>query len=76
MLFAAWSTVPHSTEKTMSRGDFRQIATTFAQSMTPSPHAQPTGVPVTLPRSAPDCWMEMSFAWRWTRRPRTRSSHR
>ena len=49
---SACSMVPHSTEKTMSRFAFRQIRNTRAQSITPSPQAQPTGVPVTLPRSA------------------------
>ena len=52
----------------------RQTAITRAQSITPSPQAQPTGVPVTLPRSASDCATEMSLAWRWTRRSLTCSS--
>jgi hypothetical protein len=52
-LFDACAGVPHSTEKTMSRGQFsRTIRTIRCQSSTPSPQAQPTGVPVTLPRSA------------------------
>ena len=75
MLLAAWATVPHSTDNTMSRGQFLQIAMTRAQSMTPSPHAQPTGVPVTCPRSASDWLTEISLAWRCTRRSATRSSH-
>ncbi len=62
MLRAACSTVPHSTEKTMSRGALRQIAITRFQSMTPSPHAHPTGVPVTFPRSASLCRIEISLA--------------
>ena len=71
MLRAAWSTVPHSTLKTMSRGAVRQISMTLAQSITPSPQAQPTGVPVTLPRSASDWSTEMSLACRWTSRSLT-----
>ena len=51
----ACSTVPHSTESTRSRFALRQSLITRAQSMTPSPHAQPTGVPVTLPRWEEDC---------------------
>ena len=74
---SAWSIVPHSTEKTMSRGQpLRTMSMTFAQSITPSPQAQPTGVPVTLPRSALDCWTEMSLAWRWTSLFTTRRSQR
>ena len=52
-LEAACAGVPHSTEKTMSRGQFFwTMAMIRFQSRTPSPQAQPTGVPVTLPRSA------------------------
>ena len=40
---SAWSTVPHSTDNTMSRLAFRQIRMTRAQSITPSPQAHPTG---------------------------------
>src|ERR1035437_1740539 len=40
---SACSTVPHSTESTMSRGhSLRMIWMTFFQSITPSPQAQPT----------------------------------
>jgi hypothetical protein len=34
-----------------TRGARRQISITRFQSITPSPQAQPTGVPVTFPRS-------------------------
>ena len=61
-LRAACSTVPHSTLKTMSRLQVLQIIMTFFQSITPSPHAHPTGVPVTLPRSVVDCHSDMSLA--------------
>ncbi len=74
MLRAASSTVPHSTEKSMSRGRGRQISMTLAQSITPSPHAQPTAVPLTSPRSASDCSTVMSLACRWMSRSATCSS--
>ena len=48
----ASSNEPHSTDMTMSRGQRRTISITRRQSITPSPQPQPTGVPVTLPRSA------------------------
>jgi len=59
---AAWSIVPHSTLRQIVRFTGLRISMTRFQSMTPSPHAQPTAVPVTLPRSASLCWTLMSLA--------------
>jgi len=50
------STVPAlHREAPRSRGQRRQMPMTLAQSITPSPQAQPTAVPVTFPRSSADC---------------------
>src|SRR5690606_15086168 len=54
-LRAASSILPHSTEKKISRSSGSSMRTTRSQSTTPSPQAQPTGVPVTLPRSLAPC---------------------
>ena len=67
MLRAAWSTVPHSTLRTMSREACWHNPTTRFQSMTPSPHAQPMAVPVTLPRSWDDWSRAMSLACKCTK---------
>ena len=76
MLERAWATVPHSTLSTRSRGPPRQASITRAQSITPSPQAQPTGVPrhlAALGIGLPD---RMSLAWRWTRRSRRARARR
>ena len=49
----------------------REDGRTRSQSTIPSPHAQPTGVPVTTPRSRSACSSEMSLAWTWRTWSRT-----
>ena len=48
----ASSILPHSTLRKISRSTGSRILATRSHSTTPSPQAQPTGVPVTLPRSS------------------------
>ena len=55
------STVPHSTERTISRGQsLRMMLITFAQSITPSPQAHPT---VRKPCAAAYAVVSSSVTW-------------
>src|SRR5258708_2830691 len=61
-LRSASSILPHSTLRKISRSSGSRIFNTRSQSTMPSPQAQPTGVPVTLPFSRLLCSKLMSLA--------------